>query len=314
MELVRKIFSRRASGDLTAINLHADRIDVARVHREMGARPKVEVCAQFSGGGQHAEQLQRVRRELHLEKYRCATMLSLGHYQVQVVEAPNVPEAELKSAVRWRLKDFLDYPVESATVDVLPVPGSAGPNRGRSVYAVSARSEDIRATMKMFSRAKLDLCVIDIPEMAQRNLAALFENDQRAVALLSFSTEGGLLTFSAQGELYLSRRMETTIEQLLASEGETRDRLFERIALELQRSLDHFDRQHNSVPLSRVLIAPLPGDIRLAEYLTGNLSTKVEMANLGEVLDIQHVPELQEGAGQLRHWQVLGTALRVDPI
>jgi MSHA biogenesis protein MshI len=240
-------------------------------------------------------------------------MLSAGRYQAQVVEAPSVPEAELKSAVRWRLKDFLDYPVESATVDVLPVPGTAAPNRGRSVYAVSARSEDIRATMSLFSRARLDLRVIDIPEMAQRNLAALYENDQRALALLSFSAEGGLLTFSAQSELYLSRRMEVTLEQLLHSQGDARNRLFERIALELQRSLDHFDRQHNSVPLSRVLIAPLPVDIGLAEYLTGNLSTKVGMINLGEVLDFQKVPGLLEGAEQLRHWQVLGTALRVEP-
>lgn len=312
MGSLRTLFSRKAAGNLTAVNLYDNRIEVARVRRDLGERPIVEVCGQYSNEGQQADRLQRVRRELRLDRFRCSTMLPAGRYQMQVVEAPNVPETELKSAVRWRLKDFLDYPVESAIVDVLRVPGQAGPNRGKSVYAVSARREDIRSTMSLFSRAKLDLRVIEIPELAQRNLAALYESDQRALAMLSFSAEGGLLTFSALGELYLSRRMEVTLEQLLNSGSGTRDHLFERIALELQRSLDHFDRQHNNVPLSRVLIAPLPNDIGLVEYLAGNLSAKVEMANLGDVLDFHKVPGLREGAEQLLHWQTLGTALRVE--
>jgi MSHA biogenesis protein MshI len=166
--------------------------------------------------------------------------------------------------------------------------------------------------MKLFAATKIPLRVIEIPEMAQRNLAALFETDQRAVAVLSFGDEGGLLTFTANGELYLSRRMEVTLEQLLGSSAEAKDQLFERIALELQRSLDHFDRQHNNVPLARVMLAPLPEEIGLAEYLAGNLSAKVERINLGDYLDFHPVPELREAGLQNMHWQSLGVALRVE--
>lgn len=312
MASLRALFTRKEAVDFAAVNLYANRIEVARVRRGLGERPVVDLCAQCESAGNHADVLQRLRRELHLDRHRCSTMLTGGQYQMQVVEAPNVPEAELKSAVRWRLKDFLDYPVESATVDVLPVPGPATPNRGKSVFAVSARNETINTLMKLFAATKIPLRVIEIPEMAQRNLAALFETDQRAVAVLSFGDEGGLLTFTANGELYLSRRMEVTLEQLLGSSAEAKDQLFERIALELQRSLDHFDRQHNNVPLARVMLAPLPEEIGLAEYLAGNLSAKVERINLGDYLDFHPVPELREAGLQNMHWQSLGVALRVE--
>jgi MSHA biogenesis protein MshI len=309
---VRALFARKQSKELAAVNLYARRIEVARIRRNSGERPVVEMCAQYESGGNHGEVLHRLRRELHLERYHCATTLTGGQYQVQIVEAPNVPQAELKSAVRWRLKDFLDYPVESATVDVLTVPGPVAANRGKSVFAVSARNETISTAMQLFSKAKIPLRVIEIPEMAQRNLAALFESDGRAIAVLSFGEEGGLLTFTAGGELYLSRRMEVTLEQLLGSGAEAREQLFDRIALELQRSLDHFDRQHNTVPLAKVMLAPLPEEIGLVEYLAGNLSAKVEPINLGDYLDFHPVPEMREAGLQNRCWQTLGAALRVE--
>ena len=219
----------------------------------------------------------------------------------------------MKSAVRWRLKEFLEYPVESATVDIVAVPsGQATAARGRSIYAVSARNQDIESRMKMFAQAKITLRVIEIAEMAQRNLAALFETDHRALAMLSFSEDGGLLTSTAGGELYLSRRIEISLDQLLGVRAEMRDQLFERIALELQRSLDHFDRQFSNVPLARLLLAPLPEDLGLVAYLAANLSAPVEAVNLGDVLDFHEVPELREASEQILRWQTLGAALRTE--
>ena len=70
-----------------------------------------------------------------------------------MLDAPDVPEAETKSAVRWRLKDFLDYPVDAATVDVIRIPPDpSAPTKARSVFAVSARNEHIAARMKQNQR------------------------------------------------------------------------------------------------------------------------------------------------------------------
>jgi MSHA biogenesis protein MshI len=110
----------------------------------------------------------------------------------------------------------------------------------------------------------------------------------------------------------LSRRIEISLEQLTGAGPETREQLFERIALELQRSLDHFDRQFSNIPLARLLLAPVPDELGLAAYLAGNLSAPVQSVDLGEVLDFHEVPDLREPAEQMLRWQTLGAALRVD--
>lgn len=310
---MRALFSKPKPSEIAAVNLYNDRAEVGHIRRNGSERPVVDICASVPDAGAPLEALQRLRKDLHLDRYGCATTLPARQYQLQIVEAPNVPEAEMKSAVRWKLKEFLEYPVETATVDVMAVPaGQGAAARGRSVYAVSARNQDIESRMKLFAQAKVPLRVIEIAEMAQRNLATLFESDHRALAMLSFSEEGGLLTFTARGELYLSRRIEIGLDQLVNVRAEMRDQLFERIALELQRSLDHFDRQFSSVPIARLLLAPLPDELGLATYLAGNLSAPVEPVNLGDVLDFHEVPELREPAEQVLRWQTLGTALRVE--
>jgi MSHA biogenesis protein MshI len=310
---MRSLFSRPRAAELAAVNLYSDRAEVGRIRRNGSERPVVNVCAQVAHAGDPIDTLQRLRRDFHLERFSCATLLPARQYQLQLIDAPNVPEAEMKSAVRWRLKDFLEYPVETASVDVVVIPADqTAVGRGRSVYAVSARNQDIESRMKMFAQAKIPLRVIEIAEMAQRNLATLFEADQRALAMLSFSEDGGLLTFTARGELYLSRRIEISLDQLIGVRAEMRDQLFERIALELQRSLDHFDRQFSNIPLARLLLAPLPDELGLAAYLAGNLSASVESVNLGDVLDFHEVAELREPAEQILRWQTLGAALRVE--
>ena len=313
MASMRSLFSRPQAVELAAVNLYSDRAEVGHIRRNGSERPVVDLCAQISSAGDPVETLQKLRRDFHLERYGCATLLPARQYQWQLIDAPNVPETEMKSAVRWRLKEFLEYPVETATIDVMAIPSEqAAAGRGRSIYAVSARNQDIESRMKMFAQAKIALRVIEVAEMAQRNLATLFEADQRALAMLSFSEEGGLLTFSARGELYLSRRIEISFGQLVGVRAEMRDQLFERIALELQRSLDHFDRQFSNIPLARLLLAPLPDELGLSAYLAGNLSAPVESVNLGDVLDFHEVPELREPAEQILRWQTLGAALRVE--
>jgi MSHA biogenesis protein MshI len=310
---MRYPFSRTRTGELAAVNLYRDRVEVGRIRRNGSQRPVVNLCVNLPNLSEHVETLRRLRRELHLERFNCATLLPAGQYQLQLVDSPNVPEAEMKSAVRWRLKDVLDYPVDTATLDLLAIPvDKSPPGRGRSAYAVSARNQVIEARMKLFAAAKIPLSVIDVPETAQRNLAQLYETGDRAVALLSFSDDGGLLTFSAQAELYLSRRIEISLDQLTGAMPAMRDQLFERIALELQRSLDHFDRQFTNIPLVHLLLAPLPEELGLADYLAANLSAPVESVNLGDVLDFHEVPELRERSEQMLRWQTLGMALRAE--
>ena len=224
-----------------------------------------------------------------------------------------MPATEIKSAVRWQLKDLLDYPVDAATVDVASVPKDKSNNaRAQYVYAVSAQSARIAARMKLFRSARFPLEAIDVPEMAQRNVAHLFEQQARGLALLAFDDVGGLLTFTASGELYMSRRTEITAAQLTEVQGEAREQTLDRLVLELQRSLDHFDRQFSYVGVSRLLVAPLAVDLGLERHLSDNLGLPVDMLDLSQVLEFAGAPELRDPTRQGYRLHIIGAALRQE--
>jgi MSHA biogenesis protein MshI len=114
-----------------------------------------------------------------------------------------------------------------------------------------------------------------------------------------------LLTVNFHGELYLSRRIDTGAEHL-AQAGH--DDALNRILLELQRSLDHLDRQFPFLTMAKLLLAPEPQESGLAAHLSANLGLPVEKAQLREVLDFPDGAPDDETLWRLFH--VLGAALR----
>lgn len=293
-----------------AIAKAGDGICAASVVRD-GARPLVERCW-FVPGKEDSATLEKLGKESQAKNYQCTSLLANGHYQLLAVEAPNVPDAELKTALRWKLKDMIDYPVDRATVDVLEIPMDPNaPVRVHSVFAACAQNQVIEAHQGRFADAGIPLSVIDLPELAQRNLSALAEPEGRGLALLSFNDEGGLLTITYAGELFLSRRVDVTFTQLQNTNPDQVALCYDKITLELQRSLDHFDRQFHYIGLSKLMLAPLAdAGTGLHEYLAANLYTRVERMELASLLDFSHTPELQQEVLQQRYFLVLGAALR----
>jgi MSHA biogenesis protein MshI len=302
-----KIFGRRSGrdGGWLAISLQPDALAFAHAESR-GGKWRVTRCGS-SVAAADASELERAAKQLELHRYRCLTVLPHADYQIVLVDAPGVPAAEVKAAVRWRVKDMLDYRVEDATVEVLDIPPES-PGRPHSVYAIAARNETIRACVERFDQARIPLSVIDIAETAQRNVAALFELPQRALAFLHVGAAHALLTINYRAELYLARRIDVTMAQLADDAGEEAKG---RLLLELQRSLDHFDRQHPSVGVARLLLGPQPQETGVAAYLAANMDLPVAAANLAEVL------EFGEGCASdpealWRLFPVIGAALRTN--
>lgn len=297
-----------------AVQFTPDQVCLAHVRRITDNKPVVSFCAVLKADPTDRKVLENIGKDAQLSRFRCTFALNSGEYQMLVVEAPNVPAAELKTAVRWRMKGLLDFPVEDATIDVLDIPADKNaPSRNRSLYAVAARNDIIRNRMEAFDTAKLPVTVIDVPELAQRNIAALLEEPGRGMALLSFNESGGLLTFTFGGELYSSRHIDIPLSQLSQSDSEQRQRQFDRITLELQRSMDSFERQFSFITLNRLVLAPLPPEVNLEDYLATNLYVPVSTMNLDEMFDFSTV----SGVGAVQRQEcflALGAALRSEDV
>jgi MSHA biogenesis protein MshI len=287
------------------------RVDVSHVLARGRARPEVLICDSFRKEGDDRATLGRLRRELQLNRYRCTTLLRSGDYQMLQVDAPtNVPAAEAKSAVRWRVKDMIDFPVEVAAVDGIFVPAEGAAARNPQMFAVAAKNDLIAATVQPFNDADIPLEVIDVPELAQRNIAQCFEQDGRGLALLAFDDSGGLLTFTSGGELYQYRRIEVAAANFGSVTPEQRRGLYDRVVLELQRSLDHFDRQFHHIAVARLVVTPVPGAEDMRDHLAANLDLPVVWLELSEVMDFPHIPELREPGRQAQCLRMIGAAMR----
>jgi len=95
-------------------------------------------------------------------------------------------------------------------------------------------------------------------------------------------------------------------------EGEAREHTLDRLVLELQRSLDHFDRQFSHVGVSRMLVAPLAVDLGLERHLAENLGVPVDTLDLSQVLEFAGAPELRDPTRQGYRLHIIGAALRQE--
>ena len=294
-----------------SVSFTPDRIDLVHIRRRRDRAPEVLLLGSRSRSPDDLSVLRALRKEWGLAGYRCTALLRMGEYQLLQVEPPEVPLAEMKEALRWRLKDLLSYPVEAATIDMFEIPGDAGgAGRAKQVFAVAVNNALLAPRMALFDEARLPLLAIDIPELAQRNISALFEEENRGLALLAFDETGGMLTFTFRGELYAVRHTDIPLPQLEQAEGERRGQLLERISLEAQRSLDNFDRLYGHITVPRLLVSPLPGVPGFLEQLRKDVSLPVEELDLGEVLAFPSFPELSQPRRQTQLLKALGAALR----
>lgn len=299
--------ARSKHPDWTCVALLPASVDVARIVTGPAGRPEVAICDSFRKEGSDRAALVRLRRALKLDDGPCTTLLAPGQYHIAQIDTPRVPAPELIAALRWQIRDMVPFPVEQATVDALPIPAGAA---GQRHLVVAAPNETVAAVMDVFHEAGISLAAIDVPELAQRNAAQLLEEPGRALALLVFDSEDPLLTITAAGELCQARRIELPSPGVTVSDPDQRHAQFERVALELQRSLDHYDRQFPAQRVSRLVVSAVPGADGLPAHLASGLGVPVATLDLRPVLDCSRIPELTDLHRQTQCVQMLGAALR----
>lgn len=264
-------------------------------------RPRIAGFALSDSPTQTPELLRRLASEAGIGNRPIVSLLDQEAYQTVLVEAPNVPEDELTSAIRWKVKDLISFHIDDAVLDHLPVPSRAG--QPPSLYVIAAQAPSVRELARPYHAAELPLKVIDIRETAQHNLGARLAPEDYAVALLHLDGDNGLLTFSFGEELVLSRRIE--------GRGPV-DFLFDRVAMEAQRSVDYFERQFSWLPLAKLYLAPMPDSAHLARKLAEYLPVGVEVLDPGRLFDFTGQESLLDERLQNRVFHLLGAALREE--
>ena len=254
-----------------------------------------------------AEILRQRLTKLGLNKVPCNIAMTTGSYQLLLGEAPKVPPEELAEALRWRVKDLIQFPIADAVLDAFLLPEDSARGTSRMAYAVVAQRNNITQLIAQAKTAQLNLHAIDIPELCLRNLAQACGDTKRGIALVKLGQGGGSLQIIRDGNLYLSRQF-----SLAFNAGLLDDLPGDALVLELQRSLDYFERQMRQTPPSHIYLC---GDNVTADKLTpeirNGLAVKIELLNIES--GVQLGENVQEHSLSLC-MLALGAALREDAV
>lgn len=227
--------------------LMQDQIAVAVVRRDTAGPPTLERTELLPmGAAGPADRVASTLRAAGLPQLPISCVLQPGDYQLALVEAPDVPPAELRAAMRWRLKDSIDFRVEDAVIDVFEVPSPSRAGQARMMYAVAARRTLVDATCAQFASVP-DFQVLDVPELCLRNLLALLPAASTGVCLLYLGHQTATVIIVRGRVLHFVRHVEIDPALRIDPAG---------IALEVMRSLDYYERHFDQPSITQLALAP----------------------------------------------------------
>ena len=205
--------------------------------------------------------------QLNLAGTRCNVVLPSGSYNLLLVEPPNVPDDELREAIKFRVKEMISFPLEEALIDVFSLPADSSRSGRKMVYAVATQESKVREIMALISDAGLELNSVDIAELVLRNITEQLDVGERGVAMVRLLQGQATLALIRDGNMYLSRQFDLAYNAVLFDELPE-----DQLVLELQRSVDYYERQMGQVPPANIFLC---GDNITADKVTDNLNASV---------------------------------------
>ena len=268
----------------------ADGLAVAEIEASDGLMPSLKSCHYIAATDpvERLKQLEQYIKQQSLKKRYCSVVLDGAYYNLIQMAAPPVEDDELKDALRWSLKDFVDYPVDQAVIDVFRVPVQK--NREGKVFVVASLRDDIQQTVDFIKKSGLRLQSIDIEELSLGNIVRRIPGHEKGVALLNFEQHHSSISLYHDSALYLSRRIDTGIERMeeLQSLGSEltaiEEQVYDPIILELQRSLDFYESEFARPPISHLIVSPKHPMLQsFFDYAESHSGLRVEFIHLPQL-------------------------------
>ncbi|MEM7293100.1 MAG: hypothetical protein AAF420_06865, partial [Pseudomonadota bacterium] len=209
---------------------------------------------------------------------------------------PNVNPEEMKSALRWKVKDLIDFHIDDATIDVFPMPASARSGSAPMINAVVARTSLIQQRVDLLHSLDIEPEAIDITELALHNITrTTLEQDSVPIAAMYLLPDNVYIEVSDPGALYLSRNIAASLDQLsempVADDNgwQTTDydstSNAEMLSLEMQRSMDYFESHYGKGPANDMrMFQSIGEDNQFIDALGRDLPFRVRKESLSEAI------------------------------
>lgn len=343
---MRLPWRRLASTDVTVISWSNESLAFVQASVEKNGSFQVQRFGVERQGSTSAEDLAKRLMALGLVSTKAIGMLCSDQYQLLTIDAPAVAPEELRSAARWQIKDMVEMHLDDITLDVMKVGDGRGRSTS-NLFVVAAANALIRDLVDKGTDLRCSIATVDIQDMAQRNLQTELSrrmgNVERAYASITLLDERyAMLTICANEELFYKRRIElgagfmaqnwlapakpadvlefaptndpygqsySGFNEYVPGDAEAQGDLSQRFIVEVQRSLDLWERTWLDLPLQGVMVYAGERSAELVGWLSRELQQPVLSMDIAPMF-----PGFSGGSEEdrLLCWPLLGVLLRTE--
>jgi MSHA biogenesis protein MshI len=288
---LKNIFGKNKKPEgVVGLYITQDGIAYAHLVCDENDHPHLHPCQFISTGDLDA---QKMALKMLVDSYACVgvdciAVPSSEFINIVHIERPEVDDKDLVGAIRWQLRDHIDYDPQDAIIDYFNMPGQSH-EISRSIYAVAANYETIESQATIIKAAGLKLKKIDITELALKNFAMQISDSENGIAIVHFFGKTGLLQIIHQQTLFLTRQINIGLDSFHFSAEEfdidvQKTRMMDRLVLEIQRSLDFYESHFKKPHVKNIAIPPLEETVpELAKYVSTELAINAWSINIKDL-------------------------------
>ena len=239
--------------------------------------------------------------------------------QFLTIDKPDVPDVDLQKAVRWPLAEALETEAEQLLTTALLLP-PINPALHPQVLAVAGRLELVRGHLAALDEAGIKARSIDVTDSALRGMALLnsrSRNDALGNAMSGANDGWVVLAFIGSdvcigllwhGEFCALRTLSLPVRQ-----PRNESEFEEHLALHIQRTVDHFERQATQLSIRHVLASMPSLSVAARESVRASLPLSATLFELEAVFDMSGATlEHCEGDDDLTALACVAAARLVD--
>lgn len=238
-----------------------------------------------------------------VRRFPCNWILHPDYYKVIMLPIPNVPKLEHREAIRWQIKDMIDYPLEDTTIDIFYSNNFNRSAKAEKVYVVAAQTSFLKNIANLIKASNLELISIDIRQFALRNLIYLKlvkSDSQFSVGILDMVGESCIISLLENESIYLVRKIPVAKTSPLDKSSTLCD--------ELKRSFDYCHRELNRSPPTRLFTTFNPIEFNdLTSAIVTVLNIQLEPLSIQELINFSYSSNI---VFDLRNLYAVGGALR----
>lgn len=288
---------------LCSIEIKPDGVAFAYVASQIS--PEIVACDffPFSDGKLNKEQIRQFIDQIvssnNLRGGLCTWVLHRDFYQITLMNTPSVPQKEQKNAIRWQIKDIIDYPLEDAAIDTF-YPDDPE-IIAKKVYVVVAQNSFLQGIVDIFQEYELYPVAIDATEFSARNLLMKVANPDESVGLLDLTEKSCLVITARKNNVKFVRRIPIGYRNASSNN-------YASLVTEIQRSFDYCKEELNQKKPSKLFLSPqIELDDSLSQIIEDSLGVEVRVIDLKKIVDFKTPPE--DGI-VYRCWSAIGGVFR----